>query len=204
MMKFGLMALTMALVVSTFSPAAQAAVEVGQDAPAFTGTDTNGKTHNLADYKGKIVVLEWTNPECPYVVKHYGSGNMQKIQSQYAGDELVWLTINSGAEGKQGHLTGEQANAYIAEQKAKQTAYLLDGDGTIGNLYGAKTTPHMFVIDKDGKIAYAGAIDSDNSFKPETIEGATNYVSAAIDSLKAGKAVEVATTQPYGCNVKYK
>lgn len=200
MMKYTLLAGLLALLIA---PAAHAAPEVGQPAPAFTGTDSKGAQHSLSDFAGKIVVLEWNNPECPYVVKHYDSNNMQKLQEKYTGEEVVWLTINSGAQGKQGHLTADQANAYIAEKEAKQTAYLLDPEGTIGKLYEAKTTPHMFVIDTEGKIAYMGAIDSDDSSKQEAIEGATNYVATAIDALKAGNAIEVASSKPYGCGVKY-
>lgn len=204
MIKYGFLALALALGISACLPEARAAVEVGQPAPDFTATDSNGAAHTLSDLKGKIVVLEWNNPKCPYVIKHYDSGNMQKLQEQYAGDDIVWLTINSGAEGKQGHMTGEQANAYITEQGAKQSAYLLDAEGTIGQLYGAQTTPHMYVIDREGKIAYMGAIDSDDSFKSESIEGATNYVAAALESLKAGEPIEIATTKAYGCGVKYR
>lgn len=200
MIKYGLLAAMLALLIA---PAAHAAPEVGKPAPEFSGTDSNGKTHKLSDFKGKIVVLEWNNPECPYVVKHYDSKNMQGMQAKYAGDDVVWLTINSGAEGKQGHLTGETANAYIAQHGAKQTAYLLDPEGTIGKAYEAKTTPHMFVIDKEGKIAYMGAIDSDDSSKQEAIPAATNYVANAIDALKTDKPVEMASSKPYGCGVKY-
>ncbi len=204
MMKMTLMAAAMALLVTACLPKAEAAVEIGQAAPDFTATDSKGVAHKLSDYKGKIVVLEWNNPECPYVVKHYDSKNMQNLQAKYTAEDVVWLTINSGAEGKQGHMTPEQANGYIGEKGAKQTAYLMDGEGTVGNLYGAKVTPHMYVIDANGTLVYNGAIDSVNSTKQEDIAGATNYVSAAIDALKAGKPVETATTQAYGCGVKYK
>lgn len=181
----------------------QAAPKIGEPAPAFTATDSNGKTHNLSDFKGKIVVLEWTNAECPYVVKHYDSKNMQGLQEKYTGQDVVWLTVNSSAEGKQGHVTAEAANALIAEQGAKQTAFILDADGTIGKAYDAKTTPHMFVIDKEGVLVYAGAIDDNDSAKAEDAATAKNYVAAALDALLAGKPVETAQTKPYGCSVKY-
>ncbi|PZO87563.1 MAG: thioredoxin family protein [Micavibrio aeruginosavorus] len=194
----------MMAIVSVASPlTANAAVTVGKPAPDFTGTDTNGKEHKLSDFKGKTVVLEWTNPGCPFVVKHYDSGNMQKLQEEYTGKDVVWLTINSGAEGKQGHLTNEEANKYIADHKAKQTAMILDGKGTIGKLYDAKTTPHMFVIDKDGVLVYDGAIDDNDSANKEDAATANNYVKAALDSIAAGKPVEKSKTKPYGCSVKY-
>jgi peroxiredoxin len=182
---------------------AQAAPAIGQPAPDFTGTDSNGKTHKLSDYKGKIVVLEWTNPGCPFVMKHYDSNNMQKLQADATAKGIIWLSINSSAEGKEGNETGEQANKYIADKGAKPTARILDPKGEIGHLYDAKTTPHMFVVDKDGTLVYEGAIDSDDSFKPEAIESATNYVSAALKALEEGKPVAKAQTKPYGCSVKY-
>ncbi len=192
-----------AFALVTFMPAAQAATEIGASAPDFTGTDSHGKTHKLSDFKGKTVVLEWTNPSCPYVEKHYEPKNMQGLQEKYTGEDVVWLTINSSADGKQGNLTPEEANTLIEEEGVKSTAYILDPEGTIGKLYDAKTTPHMFVIDKEGTLVYAGAIDSDDSFKSETIDGATNYVAAALDALAQGAEVEIASTKPYGCSVKY-
>jgi cytochrome oxidase Cu insertion factor (SCO1/SenC/PrrC family) len=177
--------------------------QVGQKAPDFTGTDTNGKTVKLSDYAGKTVVLEWTNAKCPFVVKHYGSGNMQSLQEKYTGQGVVWISINSSAEGKEGYVNGADANQIIAEEKGKASTYIIDKSGEIGRLYDAKTTPNMYVIDGEGTLVYAGAIDSDDSFKPETIAGATNYVAAALDSLTAGKPIEVSQTKPYGCGVKY-
>lgn len=202
-MKYTLMAAALALVVSACLPKAVAAIEVGQTAPAFTATDSNGNTHSLSDFAGKTVVLEWHNPDCPYVVKYYDSGRMQELQAQYAADNVVWLTVNSGAEGKQGHMTPEQANEYITEKSGKATAYLIDADGTVGQAYGAKTTPHMFIIDGDGTLVYNGAIDNNNSAKMDSLENAQNYVVAALDSLKAGEPIETSLTQPYGCSVKY-
>lgn len=196
-----------ALTVLAFTlaaPAAHAGVEIGKPAPDFTGTDSNGQSHKLSDFKGKIVVLEWTNPGCPFVKKHYESNNMQKLQETYTGKDVIWLTINSSAEGEQGVQTGEEANAYMTEKGSKPTARLLDPSGEIGKLYDAKTTPHMFVIDAEGNVVYAGAIDDNDSANPADAATAHNYVSAAIDSLSAGKSVETAQTKPYGCSVKYK
>lgn len=193
--------LTMAAI--GLSPVAEAAPEIGKPALAFTGTDSNGKSHSLADFKGKIVVLEWTNPECPFVKKHYDSNNMQKLQKTYTGDDVVWLSINSSAKGKQGNQTPEQANDYMKEKKSEPTARILDEDGTIGKAYDAKTTPHMYVINKDGVLAYEGAIDDNDSFNPEDAAGAKNYVTAAIAALKDGQKIETAQTKPYGCSVKY-
>lgn len=182
---------------------ARAAVEIGKPAPAFTATDIYGNDFNLADHKGKIVVLEWTNKDCPYVVKHYDSGNMQKLQKEARAQGVEWVTINSSAEGKQGYLTNEEAQALLKEKGAEPTTKIMDTDGKIGKAYDAKTTPHMFVIDAEGNVAYAGAIDSDPSAKPESIEGAENYVMSAITALKAGSEVTTTTTAPYGCGVKY-
>ena len=189
--------------VFTFSGPAQAEVTVGEVAPNFKGVDTNGVEHNLSDFLGKNVVLEWSNHECPFVVKHYESGNMQKLQKEATADDVIWLTIISSAEGKQGYTSAAEANAIIEEQGIASTARILDPSGEIGKLYGAKTTPHMFVIDTEGKVAYAGAIDSDSSFKQSAIEGAENYVMSALSSLKAGEEIKVASTKPYGCSVKY-
>lgn len=194
-----------ALAVMTFAMAApaHAALEIGKPAPEFTATDTNGKTHNLSDFKGKIVVLEWTNPECPYVVKHYKSKNMQGLQAKYTAQDVVWLSINSSAAGKQGNQTNEQANAYMTEVGAASTARIADADGKIGNLYAAKTTPHMFIIDKDGNLAYEGAIDDNDSADSADALTAKNYVAAALDAMIAGKPVEMVQTNSYGCSVKY-
>ena len=194
----------MAVMAAPLSSAKAEGAVVGQPAPDFTGTDSNGKTHKLSDFKGKTVVLEWTNPECPFVVKHYGSGNMQKLQADATKDGVVWLSISSSADGKEGYMTGEQANAYMTEQKSTPTARILDPSGDIGKLYGAKTTPHMFIVDANGTLVYAGAIDDNDSFSPDTVAGAKNYVAAALADIKAGKPVQTASTKPYGCGVKYK
>lgn len=187
------------------APAAEPAkgAEIGKPAPAFTATDSNGKTHQLSDFIGKTVVLEWTNHECPYVRKHYDTNNMQDLQRAATGKGVVWLSIVSSAEGKQGYTTGEEANKIIAKEKSAETARLLDPTGALGTLYGASTTPHMFVIDAQGVLVYAGGIDDQPSVSHSTVKTAKNYVKAALDDLAAGKAVAVATSKPYGCNVKY-
>lgn len=187
-----------------FCSAAQAdEAQVGAAAPAINATDSNGKPFNLADHKGSIVVLEWTNADCPFVKKHYESGNIQKLQKFAKEKGVKWVTVNSSADGKQGHVTAEEANKIVSEQGAEPTVVILDESGAIGHAYGAKTTPHMYVIDKQGTLAYMGAIDDKASVDQADIEGATNYVTAAIAALETGKPVEPATTQPYGCGVKY-
>src|SRR3989454_4836648 len=177
---------------------------VGAAAPNFTLPDTSGKTHSLSEYKGKYVVLEWFNPECPFVKKHYGSGNMQKLQGEYTGKGVVWLTIDSNAPGTEGNITPEQAQKIMAQWKTKQTALLLDPESKVAKLYGAKNTPNMVVISPEGKIVYEGAIDSKASPNPADIPSSTNYVKAALDESLAGKPVSNAQTKPYGCSVKYK
>jgi len=194
--------LTSALVLWTGASAIAAPI-VGEMAPVWTGTDTKGVEHTLSDFKGKTVVMEWTNHECPYVKKHYDGGNMQALQKESTDEGVVWVSIVSSAEGKQGHTNAKEGEAVMKQVGSHATARILDASGDIGKLYDAKTTPHMFVINPEGALAYAGAIDSDSSFKPDGIATATNYVSAALKSLAAGEAVEVASTQPYGCSVKY-
>jgi peroxiredoxin len=171
-------------------------------APNFTATDSHGKKHSLSDFKGKYVVLEWVNYDCPFVVRHYKGGDMQALQKKYAAKGVVWLSINSSASGKQGHFTNEEVNARMKERHAAVTAYLIDTDGAIGKMYGAKTTPHMFVINPKGEIIYQGAIDDTPSTDPAQKAG-VNYVEAALDAALAGKAVPMAATKPYGCSVKY-
>ena len=176
---------------------------VGAPAPDFQVAGHDGKTHALADYRGKVVVLEWFNRDCPYVRKHYDSKNMQQLQQDLGGRGVVWLSVISSASGKQGHATSEEATATAAKLGAKPTTILLDESGAVGKLYGAKTTPHMFVIGSDGTLLYQGAIDDDPSFKPEGIASATNYVRKAVDETLAGKPVSQPTSTPYGCSVKY-
>lgn len=183
---------------------ARAAVEIGQPAPDFTLTDITGKTHHLSDFKGKIVVLEWVNPGCPIVQKHYNSHNMQDTQKAAAADGVVWLAINSaGYPGAQGNLSNEEAAAWQKNMGAVMTAYLRDQTGKVGHLYNANATPHMFVIKADGILAYQGAIDSIPSGNTADIAKATNYVKAALAAIKAGRPVEKTSTQAYGCSVKY-
>jgi peroxiredoxin len=177
---------------------------VGTTAPDFSLTDSKGKTQSVSQYKGKYVVLEWFNPGCPFVQKHYGSGNMQKLQEEFTGKGVVWLTVDSSAPGLEGYLTAAQANAKMAEWKTKQSALVLDPDGKAGRSYGAKNTPHMFVINPEGKIVYEGAIDSKATPNPADITSSTNYVKVALDESLSGKTVSNANTKPYGCSVKYK
>lgn len=182
---------------------ASAAPEVGKPAPDFTITDSNGNTVNLAAFRGKTVVLEWTNDGCPYVAKHYGTGNMQRLQTDATSKGVVWLTVISSAPGTQGHVVGPEANKLTSDRKARPTAVLLDPKGTVGRLYDARTTPHMFVIDQNGTLSYMGAIDDKPSANHATVNGARNYVSEALDAVLAGKPVTTASTRPYGCSVKY-
>ncbi|MCB1783892.1 MAG: thioredoxin family protein [Alphaproteobacteria bacterium] len=180
-----------------------ASAEVGKPAPDFKATDIHGHEFKLSEQKGKTVVLEWTNNECPFVKKHYGSGNMQATQKQATDKGVVWVSIVSSAPGKQGNVTPEQAIEIEKEVGAHDTARILDESGEIGHMYGAKTTPHMFVIDPEGKLAYAGAIDDQPSPDPETVKTATNYVLAAVNDLSEGHEVATPVTTPYGCGVKY-
>lgn len=194
-------ALTTLLLALTAS--AGAALKIGEPAPDFTGTDTAGNKVTLSNFRGKPVILEWTNHDCPFVRKHYNSGNMQKQQRAATGKGAVWLSIISSAPGKQGHVTPAQADALTAERKAAPSAVILDESGDIGRLYGAKTTPHMFIVDADGKLAYMGGIDSIPSTNPADIEQATQYVPIALAQVMKGEPVTSSVTRPYGCSVKY-
>ncbi len=176
---------------------------IGKAAPDFTLTDSNGKVRNLHDFKGKIVVLEWFNQGCPFVKKHYDSGNMQKLQKEFTGKGVIWLSICSSAEGKQGFASGSEYNALFKEKGSAPSAILSDADGKVGHLYGARSTPSMYVIDKAGKLVYAGAIDDKPSPDPEDIASSKNYVKAALDEVLAGKPVAQSSTTSYGCSVKY-
>lgn len=185
------------------APAAFATATVGQPAPAFELLDSTGQTRSLADFAGRTVVLEWTNHECPFVKKHYGAENMQAQQRDATAADVVWLTVNSSAPGKQGHVDGAAADRIRDDARAAQTAYLFDPDGTTGRAYGAKTTPHMYVIDPDGVLRYAGGIDSIPSADKSDIAKATQYVPQALAELAAGQPVSVSVSRPYGCAVKY-
>jgi peroxiredoxin len=177
---------------------------VGSAAPDFSAPDANGKTQSLSEYKGKYVVLEWFNPECPFVKKHYGGGNMQKLQQEYTGKGVVWLTVDSNAPGSEGNITAEQAQKIMKSWNTHQTALLLDPESKVAKLYGAKNTPNMVIINPDGKIVYEGAIDSKASPNPADIPSSTNYVKNALDESLGGKAVSNAQTKPYGCHITYK
>lgn len=184
--------------------AAQALAFVGQPAPLFTGTDSQGRTISLEDYHGQVVVLEWTNHDCPFVRRHYGSGTMQTLQKHAIDDGVVWLSVISSAPGEQGYVSRDEAEALSNQRGASPTAVILDPDGHIGRTYDAKTTPHMFVIDGSGVLVYAGAIDDQpRNFRADPTT-ATNYVREALLALKEGRPVPTPVTRPYGCSVKYK
>jgi len=182
--------------------AARIACAAGQ-APDFTLEDTQGNQHTLSKYRGKFVVLEWTNYDCPFVKKHYSTGNMQTLQAKHTGNGVIWLSINSSAEGLQGHYSPKEWNKMIEAKKAVPTAVLLDPKGKVGRLYGAKTTPHMFLISPEGNTIYQGAIDSIASTDPDDVEEAINFIDAAIYNAKDKKMLSHAATVPYGCSVKY-
>ena len=179
------------------------AAQVGSVAPGFVVSDTSGKPVKLADYKGKFIVLEWTNPECPFVRKHYGSQNMQGLQKEWSARDVVWLSINSTNQSSDEFKTPAQMDAWLKAQGAAPKATLIDATSTTARSYAAKTTPHMFVIEPAGKVVYNGAIDDKRSANPADVKTATNYVRAALNEAMAGKPVTVASTTPYGCSVKY-
>lgn len=194
-----LAALSAALFVGAY-----AAPQVGQPAPDFALTDINGSRHSLSDYRGKTVVIEWVNPECPIVKKHYDhSGNIPATQKAATADGVVWLSINSGHAGAQGDFDKAQVDAWMKAQGVAATAYLRDQDGKVGKLYDARTTPHLFVVNSAGTLVYAGGIDDIRSADAEDIAKAKNYVKAALADLKAGQPVGTPTSKPYGCGVKY-
>jgi hypothetical protein len=192
-----------ALAAAAVVPSAQAAAVVGQPAPELSAPDTTGATRSLSDYRGKFVVLEWVNFECPFVGKHYGSGHMQKLHKDYTGKGVVWLSVNSSRTGSQGYYASDKVNALLKQKGAAPTAYLLDTAGSIGRAYGAKTTPHMFIVDPRGTLIYAGGIDDTPSTDQADIATAKNFVSKALDEAMAGKPVTTASSQAYGCSVKY-
>lgn len=191
------------LLALSFSLNAFAEVKLDAPAPNFSEIDHAGKTHTLEANKGKWVVLEWYNESCPFVKKHYGTKNMQNLQKTYTDKGVVWYTVATSAEGKQGYVAPKEAEQKRKAAGMHSTALLLDADGTMGKAYSAKTTPHMFIINPEGKVAYAGAIDSNDSSDAKTIASATNYVSAALDAGMAGKPIDQKSTKPYGCSVKY-
>jgi peroxiredoxin len=182
---------------------ALAGVQVGQAAPDFTLPDTKGQSHELSQYKGKYVVLEWYQPDCPFVKKHYGSGNMQALQKEFTAKGVVWLSIDSSAPGEEGNYPAAKLNEIASSQGAARTALLLDPDGKVGHAYGAKTTPDMYIINPEGKLVYEGAIDSKPSTDWADLKTATNYVRVALEAAMTGKSVAQTTTRPYGCSVKY-
>ena len=192
--------LATALALSTLT--AQAA-NPGQAAPDFTLTDTSGKAAKLSDHKGKWVVLEWVNPGCPYVQKHYDSKNMQALQKEYGGKEVVWLAVNSTKPAHQDYLKPAVLQGWMKEKDGTPRATLMDEDGKVGRAYDARTTPHMYIVNPEGKIAYAGAIDDKRSANPADVKTAKNYVRVALNEALAGKPVSTASTTPYGCTVKY-
>ena len=188
--------------VSLASPLA-AAQKNGAIAQDFKLTDVNGQTVQLSQFRGKTVILEWHNPGCPFVSKHYGSGNMQATQKAAREQGAIWLTINSGAKGKQGHMTGAEAKALIARQNIQSTDYLLDPKGLVGKAYGARTTPHMYIIDGSGILVYQGGIDDRPTANTADIKDARNHVLAALKEMRSGNKISVAQSRPYGCSVKY-
>jgi peroxiredoxin len=196
---------TIAMLALLLAPvAAHATPEVGMPAPDFTLMDSNGVERSLSDYRGERVILEWTNDGCPYVGKHYGTGNMQRLQRDATEDGTIWLSIISSAPGRQGYVSGEEANTLTASRGAYPTAVLFDPDGHVGHAYDARTTPDMYLIDEEGILRYMGAIDDQPTARHSSVEGATNYVREALSDLDAGREVRIPETQPYGCSIKYR
>jgi peroxiredoxin len=196
-------AATVSLAALALAGSAQAEVKVGAPAPGFSVVDSMGKTRTLDEFKGKTVVLEWHNNGCPYVKKHYNTGNMQALQKKYTQEGVVWLSVASSPEGAQGYVTAAEANAYAKDAGASPSAVLLDHKSEISRAYRAQVTPHMYVVDARGVLVYAGAIDDRPTTNPEDVKGAKNYVAQALDEIKAGKPVGTASTKAYGCYVKY-
>jgi peroxiredoxin len=192
-----------AAVIATLACLSGWAARVGERAPDFTATDSNGQVHKLSQYAGKFVVLEWHNRGCPYTQKHYESGNMQRLQREWTQRGVVWFTVISSARRKQGYVTADEENAYLKQINAAPTAVLLDPTGAVGHLYDAKTTPQMFVISPEGVLLYDGAIDDRPTTDPGDIQGAKNYLSLALEEAMAGKRVSIPASRPYGCSVKY-
>jgi len=199
-----LAAITAFAVQSATAVPSAAPARVGEPAPAFSAPDISGKNVRLGDYAGKMIVLEWTNDGCPFVGKHYDSGNMQSLQQKYMANGVVWLTIASSAPGEQGYVTPAEAKADLARWRAAPSDFLLDPEGIVGRLYDARATPHMVVIDRTGRGVYMGAIDDQPSTRLADVKTAHNYVVAALDAVAAGQPVAVASTRAYGCSIKYK
>jgi hypothetical protein len=198
-----LVALAAAAASAAARTPAEAAAQTGRPAPAFSVTDTKGVQHALATYRGRTVILEWTNHECPYTVKHYATGNMQALQAAAGGSGAVWLTVVSSRPGSQGHVEAAEADRLTASRNAKPTGVVLDPSGQLGRLYGARTTPHMFIVDGAGVLVYMGAIDDRPTASHASVKGARNYVREALESMAAGRPIALAATRPYGCSVKY-
>lgn len=197
-------AISFVLILSAALAISAGAARVGERAPDFSAVDSNGKTQTLSQYAGKYVVLEWTNRGCPYTMKHYESGNMQKLQREWTSKGVIWLTVLSSAPREQGYMNAADENSYLRQANAAPTAALLDPDGKLGHLYNAKTTPNMYVINPQGTLIYEGAIDNRPTTDLEDVKNATNYVSAALEEATSGKPVAVTVTRPYGCSVKYR
>lgn len=183
--------------------AALAAPSVQQPAPDFTAVDSNGQSHSLSDFRGQTVILEWTNHDCPYVRKHYETGNMQALQKDSAKDGVVWLSVISSAPGTQGYVKGDDANRLTETRDAAPSAVLLDPEGKVGTLYAARTTPHMYIVDPEGTLVYMGGIDDKPTSRHSSVKDAKNYVRQALAEMKAGQPISETSTRPYGCSVKY-
>jgi peroxiredoxin len=198
--RFAVLAVLYALALAVLS---EAAPKIGQPAPDFTSTDSQGVKHTLGAYRGKVVILEWTNHQCPFVGKHYSTGNMQALQKHATDTNMVWLSVISSAPGEQGYVTGAEANALTAKRQASPTAVLLDATGAVGRLYDARTTPHMYIIDAQGTLVYMGGIDDKPSTQLADVQTAKNYVRVALGEVLSAKPVSTPVTRPYGCSVKY-
>lgn len=194
---------TLGLALLPFTTPARAAPEIGKPAPEFMANDVDGHHVMLSSLKGKAIVLEWSNPDCPFVHKQYDTGNMQAVQKEATKDNVIWITIDSSAKGKEGNYPAPELKKIYADQKANFSHLIIDESGEIGKLYAAKTTPHMFVINEKGVLVYAGAIDDKSGFAKEEVKTAKNYILAALNDLKAGRPVAISSTKPYGCSVKY-
>ncbi len=192
------------LLTGAMATDALASAAVGQPAPDFSAVDTSGKTRKLSEFRGKTVVLEWVNPGCPFVRKHYDSANMPALQKEFTGKNVVWLAINSTEKAASDYLAPDRLDAWIKDRSGTPTATLMDEEGTVGKAYGARTTPHMYIVDPQGRLVYAGGIDSIPSARASDIKTATNYVRQGLNEALAGKPISTAATQPYGCTIKYK